>query len=102
MKQRGKRDKTAGWDRREEMGKNDKSHFQFEIHYIKWNWKNLKMTNVIKLTKLFILHFLASSKGYFSLLLDSGKVAIMVTSKKFNALRQKPNFLERGENRLFT
>ncbi len=26
---------TAGWDRRVEMGKNEKSHFQFEIHYIK-------------------------------------------------------------------
>jgi hypothetical protein len=34
-KWRKNRDNTAGWDRRGEMGKNDKSHFQFEIHHIK-------------------------------------------------------------------
>jgi hypothetical protein len=31
MKQRRNCDNTAGWDRRGEMGKNDKSHFQFKI-----------------------------------------------------------------------
>jgi hypothetical protein len=60
MKKRRNRDNAAGWDRRGEMGKNGKSHFQFEIHYIKGNSKNLKITLVIELTKLFIMHFFAS------------------------------------------
>jgi hypothetical protein len=35
MKQWRNRDNTAWWDRRGEIGKNEKSHFQFKNHHIK-------------------------------------------------------------------
>ncbi len=57
--------KEKSWqhDGRERRGKrvqNNKSHFQFEIHCIKCFSKNLKMTIVKELTKLFPIHSLTS------------------------------------------
>ncbi len=63
MKQRRNRDNTTVWDRRK-WAKMTNLIFNLKLILIN-ETKQLKMTNVIEVTKFFIFHFLASLQGYF-------------------------------------